>query len=119
MLTSTPIKTRWLCNKCLIYPQLKTIVNDITGDIYYLVECPKCLCHTGFYETEDEARAAWDDKKIPRIYIIDEDKSMKTVNKKKLWDKVESVCIDIACALTACIVLYGGCYALSRVYKGN
>ena len=114
MLTSTPIKTRWLCNKCLVYPQLKTIVNEMTGHIYYLVECPKCLCHTRFYETEDEAKAAWDDKKIPRTYIIDDkDKSMKTDNNKS-WDKVRDVLEIAFCTLLAGIVLYGGCYAMPR-----
>ncbi len=113
MITNTPIKTKWLCEKCLVYPQLKTIVNDITGDISYLVECPKCLCHTGFYETEDEAKAAWDDKKVPRIYIKDED--MKTDSKKKSWDKSNVIDI-VAGTLMACIVLYGGCYVLPREF---
>ncbi len=118
MITNTPIKTRWLCNKCLVYPQLKTIINELTGSIYYLVECPKCLCHTRFYETEDEAKAAWDDKKIPRTYIIDnivedKNKSMKT-DSKKLWDKVKDVFEIAVCTLLAGIILYGGCYAMSR-----
>lgn len=119
MLINTPIKTRWLCQKCLVYPQLKTIVNDITGHISYLVECPKCLCHTNFYETEDEAKAAWDDKKIPRTYIIDnivENKNMKTDSKKKSWDKVKDVFEIAVCTLLAGIVLYGGCYALPREF---
>lgn len=117
MITNTPIKTKWLCEKCLVYPQLKTIVNDITGDISYLVECPECLCHTGFYETSDEAKAAWDDKKVPRIYLKDENKNVKTDSKKKkLWDKVKTVFEIVACTLMACIVLYGGCYVLPREF---
>lgn len=118
MLINTPIKTRWLCQKCLVYPQLKTIVNEMTGSTYYLVECPKCLCHTRFYETEDEAKVAWDDKKILRTYIID-DKNMKTDSKKnKLWDKdkVKTVFGIVACTLMACIILYGGCYVLPREF---
>ncbi len=114
MITDTPIKTKWLCEKCLVYPQLKTIVNDITGHISYLVECPNCLCHTEFYETEDEARAAWDDKKVPRIYIKDED--MKTDSKRKPWDKVKIVLEIVACTFMACIILYGGCYVLPREF---
>ena len=114
MITNAPIKTKWLCEKCLVYPQLKTIVNDITGDISYLVECPECLCHTGFYETSDEAKAAWDDKKVPRIYI--ENENVKTDSKKKSWDKVENVFGFVACAFMACIILYGGCYVLPREF---
>ncbi len=118
MLTNTPIKTRWFCEKCLVYPQLKTIVNEMTGHTYYLVECPKCLCHTGFYETEDEAKAAWDDKKVPRTYIIDdiiENKNMKT-DSNKLWGKVKTVFEIAACIFMACIILYGGCYVLPREF---
>lgn len=120
MITNTPIKTKWFCAKCLIYPQLKTIINDITGHISYLVECPKCLCHTNFYETEDEAKAAWDDKKIPRTYIIDniiedKNKSMKT-DSKKSWDKVRDVLEIAYCTILFGIVLYGGCYALPREF---
>lgn len=118
MIINTPIKTKWLCEKCLVHPQLKTIVNDMTGHISYLVECPKCLCHTGFYETEDEAKAAWDDKKVPRIYLKDdEDKNVKTDSKKKKsWDKVENVFGFVACTFMACIILYGGCYVLPREF---
>lgn len=126
MITNSPIKTKWLCEKCLIYPQLKTIVNDMNGYISYLVECPKCLCHTGYYETPDEAKAAWDDK-TKRFLVRDEEekKPMKEpmfgTIRKSFWETTKetvamvfsfiSNCFLVTCAvLLVCAVLYACLY---------